>query len=196
MRDGDAPADRGPTVDMDVSSEHGALAQDDVVGDIAIVCDVGAGHEVAIAADPCVPVFLYGGAVDCDVFSNDVSVAHHDMGFGAGVADVLWLSADDRPGRNLVVLSDFHTAQHGDRIDQNGASADFDIGSDDTEWTDFHIGTDLSVRMNIGQFGDSWWFGRVLRGKRIHWNRVHVEFLFKRTCDAQRRWWFDPGAWF
>ena len=96
MGDPDVARDGGTTIDMDMSAQHRALSEDDAVGDVAIMCNMGAGHQIAIAAQSRVAVFLFRSAVNGDILANDVSVAHRNMCHGATVTHVLWFATDDR----------------------------------------------------------------------------------------------------
>jgi hypothetical protein len=140
---------------MDMASQHGALAQNDAVTDVTIVSDMGTGHQVTVAAQSGVTVLLFGGAVDGDILSNHIPIAHQYLGGGSPVTDILRLATDYRAGRNPIVFTDFYVPQHGYRVDQFCAPANFHVGSHDTKRANFHIQTYFGTGVDVCQVGDS-----------------------------------------
>jgi hypothetical protein len=140
-----------------VTAKHGTLTQYYPVRDIAIMSYVGTCHQVAVATQTRIPIFFFGSPIDCDIFSNDIPISNDDLGGRTSVTDVLRFSPNDSARRNPVVFADFDVTQYGDSIDQYRASANFRVGSNDTERSDLHVLTNFSTGIDVCQVGDFRW---------------------------------------
>lgn len=132
--------------DFDVAAEGGAVGEDTVVADDGVVGDVGVGEEVVVGSDD--GGFLFGAAVDSDVFAEDVAVADDDGGWFALVFEVLGPLADGGEGVELVVRTDGGVAVDDDVAVEFAAIAEGDVGIDHTKGADFDIGPDVCFGRN------------------------------------------------
>ena len=153
VRNGNRTGKRRMMIDVNVTAQQSAVADDHVVCNSAIVSDVYAAHEVTIAADSRVSIFFGRRAIDRDAFADNVSVSDNDLRFVATVAGILGRTANDCVGRDNVVFADLHIAIDRDVVHQNGSATDFCFGTDDTEVADFNIVCDLSSRIDDCQIG-------------------------------------------
>ena len=62
-------------VNVDVSAEEYAVDKNDVIVDLAVVCNVRVGHQQVAVANPGGPVLFFGAAIDRDTLAEHVVVA-------------------------------------------------------------------------------------------------------------------------
>ena len=77
-------------------AQLGAVGDDDVVTDVAVVRQVHVGHDEAAGADRGA-VALRGAAVDRGVLADDRAGADLDPGLLAAILEILRIAAEDRP---------------------------------------------------------------------------------------------------
>jgi len=94
-----------PVADHCVPGDQHAVGQDNFVADDGVVADMAVGHEKILRADPRVLVGRVG-AVNGDVFAEEVSVADDEPGRLAAVLQVLRRVADDAAGVEPVFRAD------------------------------------------------------------------------------------------
>ena len=148
-------ADRRIVMNMTVASEHRAVGHDHTVSDFAVVGDVDASHQEAMATKLGDAIFLFRGSIDRDTFSNNVVVTEHHAGPSPVVAHILRLSANDCPGMNVVVGADDHSAFDDNVAFQRATVADFGIRSNDTERADGNVLANFRARIDRCQIRNS-----------------------------------------
>lgn len=135
--------------DVDVAGEHGGVGQDVVVAELAIVGDVGVGEEEVVVPDGG-GLAGAGGAVEGDVFAEDVVVADDQAGGFAGVFQVLAFDADGGEGEKFVPRSDGRAAVDDDVGVQLAIGSEGDSGFDDAKRADVAGGVDFGFRGDDG----------------------------------------------
>jgi hypothetical protein len=98
-------------------------------------------HKVAVVAEGCVATFL-AGAVNGDVFSDDVVVSDAKESRLAFVLPILRVSADDSSLRESIVLSN------------GSATLDHNVGVEFAAWADDNACLDEAVRTDDDVIGD------------------------------------------
>jgi len=81
------------------------MTDDDIACHAAIMRDMNAAHDVAIAANARDTYFFFRCSVHRHGFTQHIAIANDDFGFGPFITYVLWVSADDRIGRNQIVFA-------------------------------------------------------------------------------------------
>ena len=168
-------------VDMHVSAEHRPVPDNHAVSDYAIVCNVDVAHQVAIAADAGKPVFFFGGPVNGNAFTNDISVTDDDFCFSAAVANVLRGSTQYSARRNDVVLTECDVTKNGHVVNQFCSFSDLRFGTDHTKRADLDARPDFGVGVNTSEFGNTDRCRlRLIQGARVvvEGKYVHV-FIFQ-----------------
>src|SRR5437588_4088721 len=96
-----------PVFDGYVSPERGRVRHDDVTANLAIVGDVGIGHDQVVVANPGASPALYRAAVDGDKLADLVMVADLQPCRFARVGDVLRRQANRSEREKAVVRANF-----------------------------------------------------------------------------------------
>lgn len=116
-----------------VASNQRAVGQDDVVADLGVMADVAASHKQVVGANGC--GFLLGvGAVNGDVFPENVARTDDRLGRLAGVAGILGRITEDASGMEDVGFSQF------------GLSREVNLGADPTTVANFDFPVDHGAR--------------------------------------------------
>ncbi len=152
--DADLPRDVGPVFHDDVAGESGAIGDDDVIADMAIVGEVHADHDEVVAADGGSSVGLHA-AVDGHVLSDDVFGADDQLAAGSAVAGMLRHSAEHgafidvisrpelRPRFNddvageLAFISDLYASLDNAKRTDGDIVSEYCVGADHSHWMDF-----------------------------------------------------------
>ena len=102
------PAEKGVFLDDDMSGQGRVVGHDHMVGDLAVMRDMGADHKQAVVADPGNHAAAGRPGVHCHVFADDVAAADDERGFFAAVFEVLRLLPDrgerEYPGAAPIVV--------------------------------------------------------------------------------------------
>ncbi len=98
-------ADGGEIFHGDVAGQSGAVGENGLVADVAIMRDVRVGHEQAAAADGGGAAAADCAAADGDVFAESIFVADDEMGFFAGKFQILGIAADGAEGMENIVAA-------------------------------------------------------------------------------------------
>src|SRR6185437_2867197 len=96
--------------DNDVTGELGAIDEDHVVADHAVVADVRVGHDEVVAADARDAAALYGAAVHRTELAEVIRVAHFELHTLAGVGEILGIASYDGEGMNMIVTTELRRA--------------------------------------------------------------------------------------
>ena len=161
----------GIVVHMHVPAEQRSVGHDDAVADTAVVSDMTARHDVAMAAERRNAVFLLGATIDRHTFADQVVIADHHLRIAAAIADVLRIAPDDSHRKNAVMLADRDTSHDGDVVQQASSAADAGLGADDAQRADLDVVVQLRSRIDDRTFVDVDRHGsnsRWLRGRRIN----------------------------
>src|SRR5579862_1333208 len=95
-----------PFFHRDMSGQRSGVYQHGVVANLAIMANVGVGHDQDVAADTRYSAALCRSPRDGYVFPDDVVIAHFQTRGLAPIADVLWTHAQRRKWINLVVAAE------------------------------------------------------------------------------------------
>jgi hypothetical protein len=147
--DRDVGADDGARGDVHVAAEDGAVDHGDVVGDGAVVADVGVDHEIAAGAEDGFAVEA-GGAVDGDAFAEDVVIADEDFGMLAAEFAVLGEAAEDGCCVHDVAFAHGERAEEACAAVDDGACANGDGAFDHGVCAHGHVGRELGFFGNNG----------------------------------------------
>ena len=137
-----------PVAELHVSRERGAVRQDALAADDAVVGDVRVRHEQAVVADRGHATPADRAAVDGAEFAEHVAVADLEPGRLAGVLAVLRGVADRGELEHARVA-----AERGRSLDHRvgsdrAARADAHAGTDDRERPDFDARVDFGARVD------------------------------------------------
>ena len=102
LMNGHGPRNRSVIVDVDMSAQQRTVGDNHMIADIAVVSDMGAGHQETVVTDGSDSAILFGTSIDGDTFTNDVVVANLDFGGSALVGDILWFAADYGIGVDVI----------------------------------------------------------------------------------------------
>lgn len=141
-------------MDMDVAAEHRSVGNDHVAADFAIVSDVNASHEVAVASDGCNSIFFFSRSVDRDTFTNHVVVTDDDSSRSPFVANVLGLTANHGEGMDVIVLTDRTMSLDRDVVLDFASIANSYVRAYYAEWSDFNIVTNFRAGIDTSQVRD------------------------------------------
>ena len=119
-----------PLPDRDVTSQGRGVGQNHVIADVAIVRDVGVGHDQRVAADPSQPAAFDGAAIDGDELADFVVIADFEARGLAGVGQVLRRHSDRAEGKESIVGADPVGPFDGDVRHQIATLAQFNLGPD------------------------------------------------------------------
>ncbi len=155
MVNGNAATERGVVLNMNMAAEHHGICHDDPIFDFAIVCNVRAGHQVALISNKCDSILFFGSSVYCHRFAKDITVADDDLRWGTLVAEILWFAADDAAGKEMIFATNAGVAGDRNVIFETGPASDFGVGANDTKRTDSHFIVELSARVDHGGMGDN-----------------------------------------
>jgi hypothetical protein len=80
-------------LNVDVAAQQGAVGQDDVIAQLAVVRNVNPGHEEVAVADRGQALIFGGAPIDRNMLSDHIVVADHQAGRLPPVADVLGVAS-------------------------------------------------------------------------------------------------------
>src|SRR5215203_1154368 len=149
-------ADGGVIVDLDVAGVGRVVGEDDAVAHLAVMGDVGIGHEQAVAAHAGDAAPLGGAAVDGAELPKVIAVADLQPDFLALELQVLGIEADGRLGIDPVLPADPGRSPDLGRGPDLRAVADRDAGADHRQGSDLDTisqdgaGVDHGQRMDAG----------------------------------------------
>lgn len=162
--DGRTTADEDLIAHLHMAAQHDVIGHDDPIAHLAIMADMGAGHEHAISADHGVAA-PEAAAMDGDMLTQQAAWADlASCGF-ALVFEVLRRQAHRGIGRDLHTLMEDGVAINGDMADEGDPLAQFDIGTDGAEGPDRHAGCDARAGGNDGRGVDLVHRSRIMAAK-------------------------------
>jgi len=120
-----------------------------VIGDPAVVTEVGEGHDEIVVADARRAAALDGAEADADVFADAIAVADDERRVARGEAVILRRPAEDGAALDQISGADadapVSAADTRVRLD-DGLGADADASFDDAERPDLGRRCDLGIR--------------------------------------------------
>ena len=138
-----------PVADHYVAGDQHAIGQDGLVADDGVVADVAVRHEKIFRSDPRVLVGRVG-AVNGDVFTEEVSVADDEPGRLAAVLQVLRRVANHAAGVEAVLRADRGVAGEVNVRAKLAPRADRDVFVDNRVRADSHALVQLCAGVNDG----------------------------------------------
>src|SRR4029077_20223541 len=99
-------ADVGVVMDLDVAGQGGVVGEDDPAPHLAVVADVGVGHEQAVASHSGDAAPLGGATVDSAGLAELIAVADLQPDPLAAELEVLRIEADGGAGMDTVLAAD------------------------------------------------------------------------------------------
>src|SRR5690242_15593703 len=99
-------SDYCPVFYRDVAAQRCGVDQHYVVADLAVVADVGVGHDEAVAADLRQGAAFYRSAMDAGVLADQVAVADFETRGFVLVGVILRADADDRKRPDAVLAAE------------------------------------------------------------------------------------------
>ena len=135
----------------DVAGRAGKAGHDDVVSEIAVVCHMGVCLKHIMRADTGFAVFSRG-TVDGDEFAEAVVVADDDCTVFVGKFQILRIFTDDGVRIYMIIFPHAYVSRNDRMGADNGAFADFTVGTDDGIGFDNHIFMKFGSRINNGRF--------------------------------------------
>ncbi len=129
-------------LDGHMARERGAIGENGVAADIAIVGNVGICHEKIVAADPRHAATLRGAAAHRGEFSKTVCISHDQFCALATEFQILRIPADGAERiENVFASNPRWSANHGMRL-QHAIAAQLNFVSDDGERADPRAASD------------------------------------------------------
>ncbi|HWL72687.1 MAG TPA: hypothetical protein VNQ74_02295, partial [Burkholderiaceae bacterium] len=101
----DSAGKRRVIMHMHVTTQHAAVGHNNVIAQLTVMRDMAASHQVVVIANACDAVFLLRSAIDRDALANDVVIADDDASVAPPIAQILRISADNRAGKDMIVLT-------------------------------------------------------------------------------------------
>jgi hypothetical protein len=135
-------------LDGDMACQRCIIDEDDMVADLAIMRDMGAGEEKTMAPHAGYMTAAFGAAIHGDMLAHGVVRANDKPALLAAIFLVLRRSAQHREGVDFAAVSDLGPAGYdGMRVDRNPAAKRY-IGSYDGEGADLDPGPKFRIRIN------------------------------------------------
>src|SRR5512133_173580 len=131
-------ADIATVTHLDVARQGGAVGEDVLAAHVAVMGDVGPGHQEVVVAQGGEAAAALGPAVEGAALADHVPVAHHQAGRCALELQVLGTHAQGGVGIDVVVLAELGVGTDDDMAAQLGAGTDDSIAFDDTEGAHDH----------------------------------------------------------
>ena len=138
-------------LDDHVAGERGAVAEDRLVADMAVVRHVRVGHEQVVIADARQPAAAGRAAMNRRELADDVAVADHQARPLAAELEILRNQPDRGHREDLVGVADLGPAVDHRRRADAAVAADRDVGADRGVRPDAGAAADLRVRMDDGR---------------------------------------------
>ena len=148
-------ADLGVIFDGDVAGESGAVDENGVIADEAIVGDVRVGHDQVMAADAGDGAAFDRAAIDRTEFAEFIFVADFEGNALAPVSEVLRVAADDGERIHMIFLAEARRPLNYRVMIEAAAVAEFDlvanhcVGADGYVRAEFRGRRDDSARVNV-----------------------------------------------
>lgn len=150
----------GPVAERDMPREQGAVGDDVVGADLAVVSDMAAGHEEILVPNDRVLLEL-GGPMHRAVFAEHISLTDAQSRGRSAVFEVLGRVADDRAAMEPVIGANEGVAGDVDVRPHTAAGAQHHIGIDHGKRADDGPVTDLCSGVDTGKGMDLWGRGRT-----------------------------------
>ena len=143
-------ADGGVIVHDDVAGESRAIDENCVAADLAVVADVGVGHDQIVIAHAGDAAALHGAAADGAKFAKGVAVTDFERDALARIGEVLRIATDDGKGIQAIIFSEARGAFDDGVMIEDAAVAEFDFVADNRERADADSRTEPDARRNDG----------------------------------------------
>src|SRR5690606_12005172 len=148
---GSQTAQNGPVANMHVAAQLDAVGDNRVIADLAIVSNVGVGHDPVVIAHTGHAHILHRTGIDGDVFTNHIAIADFQASRFTSVLLVLRHAADGAETVEMVVATNRgHAIYHAVRA-HFGARPYRDIGPNDAVRPDLDIICKLSACFDDGR---------------------------------------------
>jgi hypothetical protein len=134
----------------DVAGEGGAVDENIVVAELAVVADVRVRHDEIVAAEPRGAAAFYRAAIHRGKFAKGVVVADFDSYALPGEGEVLRIAADNREGVHAIILAEARRALHDGVMIEDAAIAKLDFVANDGVGADANIRANARPRRNDG----------------------------------------------
>lgn len=141
----------------DVAAQHDVVGSDHAIFHDTIVCDVGVGHEVALATDAGDPEILFGSPVHGHAFSKYVAVPDGNLRWRALVSQVLRVCSNDAAGKESIVATDGGVTGEGHAVFEASTATDAHIWPDHAVVSDSNIFIEFCSRIDHGGMCDDGW---------------------------------------
>ena len=142
LMDGGDAGNQGPVTDMHMTGQYGAMYQDILIANDAVVSYMEVPHQIVLVADGCGSIQLRGTVNIC-LFPEDIVVANQKTGgLGWIETQILAVGAQDGMGIDSVVLSD------------GGMGVDAYMGTNAASFAYLYIAIDYGVRTDLHAFMD------------------------------------------
>ncbi len=139
---------------MHMSTQHDVVGHDDSIADLAIMGNVAAGHQVAIAAQAGDAIFFFGCPIDGNRFAKDITIADDDLRRRALVTQILRFGADHHPREQMIVATENRITGEGDIVFQSRPATNFNVGTDDAMMANSNFIIEFRAGVNDGGMGD------------------------------------------
>ncbi len=154
-------ADVAAVPNLHVSREGGGVGEDVLAAHVAVVRDVGAGHQEVVVGQGGEPAAAFGAPVQRAAFAEDVAVANLQAGGRPLELEVLGTHAEGGVGVDVIVLAQLRVGADDDVAAEQGAGTDDGVALDDAEGPHHHafakagFGTDDTARVDLCAHFDS-----------------------------------------
>lgn len=139
--------DERAIVYLDMAAKQRAVGDDDVVADVAVVRDVGVGHEEIVVPNYCI-FFVFVGAMNGHAFAKGVVVSNAQARRSVFVFQVLRSFADNCACKNFVVRANGAVAGDVSVRADNAARPEDNVFINDRERAHRDVGVELGFGMD------------------------------------------------
>src|SRR5262249_44815736 len=139
-----------PILDDDVPRQPHAVAEDYVVADPDVVCDVAVGHQQVVAADAGEGAATSGTSMDGNELADSVTIPDARFSTFAAILQVLRGHANRAVREKDVVLADPGGAFEVVVRHESRPAADLDFGAHHAKRPDFSVLRDSCERIDDG----------------------------------------------
>src|SRR5207302_6573917 len=123
-------AQEGIILDDHMAGQSRVVRHDDMVANLAIMCDVGADHEQPVLANAGHHAAAFGAGIHRHVFADRVVTADHETRFLAAVFQILGLEADRGEGEDARLFADRCAPVDDDMRDEGDSRPEHDLPTD------------------------------------------------------------------
>ena len=119
---------------------------------MAVVSDVRIGHQKISISNPRDTIFLVSTPVDGHSLAEQVVITDFNASWSALVAEVLGFAPDDCTREEAVSFADCGMADNHHITVQDASSTQNDVGTNDTEGTDFDVAAQLRLGIDLSEW--------------------------------------------